>query len=177
MRSSNRVFLVIAVLALVVLIVSQRNLHGRTHTVVKAIPTATTPPCVAPSADVIEPRTIMRIHFPRKKVLEFGGRTLRLGTYQTETNAKQAQVEFGEYITKCITSSLTSDWAWWCHPDLLKRTKVEKDDTRWQLYLENISVPEGMNLCAFLWVSPEMLEVPWARRVKDGAGNTCVFRN
>jgi hypothetical protein len=115
----------------------------------------------------------MRIHFPRDKELEFGVRSLRLGIYPTEVAAKEAQTKFGAYITKCVNYSLTSDWAWWCHLDLLKRTKIEKDHGQWQLYLENLTVPEGMNLCAFLWVSPEMLEVPWARL----PNNTCVFRN
>jgi hypothetical protein len=128
----------------------------------------------APSASVdkVEPRSIMRIHFPRDKELEFGARSLHLGRYPTEVAAKEAQTQFGAYITKCVNSSLTSDWAWWCHLDLLKRTKIEKDHGQWQLYLENVTVPEGMNLCAFLWVSPEMLEVPWARV----PNNTCVFR-
>ena len=105
--------------------------------------------------------------------LELGGRTLRLGVYPNEVSAKEAQTKFSEYITKCVTSEFTSDWAWFCHLDLLKRTKIEKDGNRWQLYLENLTVPEAMNLCAFLWVSPEMLEIPWARVYP----NTCVFRN
>jgi hypothetical protein len=181
MRPPNVVFLAMATLALMILVVLQTN-HRHKAVAAQAIPThstATIAPSAAPSAcaDVIGPRAIMRIHFPREKELEEGGRTLRLGTYLSESDAKQAQTEFGQYITKCVTSSLTSDWAWWCHLDLLKRTKIEKDDKRWQLYLNNLTVPEAMNLCAFLWVSPEMLEVPWARRVKDGAGNTCVFRN